>query len=181
MSTPAALAYENIHYLRQATGLLAEISDASYCKTDARCFRGAVGGHMRHCIDHYRSFLTGLRTGMVDYDDRARDPLIETDRASAMRELHVIVHQLSSLAEQDLHNSLLAKMDGGEQTGAAIPWTRTTVGRELQFLISHTVHHFALMAVMLRLQGFEPDAEFGIAPSTLRHQRDQQPCALPVG
>jgi hypothetical protein len=41
--------------------------------------------------------------------------------------------------------------------------------RELQFLLSHTVHHYALMALILRLQGFNPAAEFGVAPSTLQH------------
>jgi hypothetical protein len=31
------------------------------------------------------------------------------------------------------------------------------------------VHHYALIALILRLQGFNPAAEFGVAPSTLQH------------
>ena len=47
----------------------------------------------------------------------------------------------------------------------------STVRRELIFLVSHTVHHYALIAVMLRHQAVGLPADFGVAPSTLRHQR----------
>ena len=41
----------------------------------------------------------------------------------------------------------------------------------MQFLLSHTVHHYALIGAILRLSGVEPPAGFGLAPSTLRHQQ----------
>jgi hypothetical protein len=44
------------------------------------------------------------------------------------------------------------------------------VARELQFLQSHTVHHYAVIHLMLLQQGIRPDPEFGVAPSTLRHE-----------
>ena len=43
------------------------------------------------------------------------------------------------------------------------------ISRELQVLSSHTVHHFALIAVTLRMHGVEMDPDFGMAPSTLRY------------
>jgi uncharacterized damage-inducible protein DinB len=52
-------------------------------------------------------------------------------------------------------------------------WTRSTVARELQFLLSHTVHHYALVAIRLRLAGREPAAGFGVSPSTLRFRGNQ--------
>ena len=55
--------------------------------------------------------------------------------------------------------------------------TSTSVLRELEFLLSHTIHHYALVAVMARLQGHEPLATFGIAPSTLKYQHAQALCA----
>jgi len=39
----------------------------------------------------------------------------------------------------------------------------------LQVLSSHTVHHFALIAMTLRLHGVEMEPGFGMAPSTLRY------------
>jgi hypothetical protein len=45
----------------------------------------------------------------------------------------------------------------------------SSISRELQVLSSHTIHHFALIAMTLRMHGVELDAEFGMAPSTLRY------------
>ena len=55
--------------------------------------------------------------------------------------------------------------------------TTTSVLRELEFLLSHTIHHYALVAVMARIQGCEPGPTFGVAPSTLKYQQAQAVCA----
>jgi hypothetical protein len=56
------------------------------------------------------------------------------------------------------------RAEGGED------WLPSTISRELQALSSHTIHHFALIAVILRLHGIFLDPEFGVSPSTLRYQ-----------
>jgi hypothetical protein len=63
--------------------------------------------------------------------------------------------------------------DGGHRDAASV-FSPSTIGRELQFLASHTVHHFAIMAMILRLQDIHPPADFGIAPSTLRFMKETQ-------
>jgi uncharacterized damage-inducible protein DinB len=45
---------------------------------------------------------------------------------------------------------------------------RTTRRRELAFVISHTVHHQALIAVLVALAGGEIPEAFGLAPTTPR-------------
>jgi len=45
----------------------------------------------------------------------------------------------------------------------------TTVGRELAFVLSHTVHHNALIAVMAKTLGVPVPERFGYAPSTIVH------------
>ena len=45
----------------------------------------------------------------------------------------------------------------------------SSISRELQVLSSHTIHHFAMIAMTLRFHGIEIDPEFGMAPSTLRY------------
>ena len=44
------------------------------------------------------------------------------------------------------------------------------LGRELQFLVSHTVHHAAMIAASCRARGLPTADEYGVAPSTLRHR-----------
>ena len=66
---------------------------------------------------------------------------------------------------------------GGEEQ----QWSRSTLRRELQFLLSHTIHHFALIGLLLSFHGVEPGEEFGVAPSTLKHWRSQAECAPQPG
>ena len=51
--------------------------------------------------------------------------------------------------------------------------TVTSPDRELAFVVSHTVHHNAIIGIMAKLLGAEPPAEFGYAPSTIAHQRSR--------
>jgi uncharacterized damage-inducible protein DinB len=46
--------------------------------------------------------------------------------------------------------------------------TQSSLGRELAFVLNHTVHHQALLAVLLAVQGRRVPVGFGYAPSTPR-------------
>ncbi|MBK7948380.1 MAG: hypothetical protein IPK00_06475 [Deltaproteobacteria bacterium] len=50
------------------------------------------------------------------------------------------------------------------------PWVASTLSRELHFVASHTVHHFALIRLTLARCGRSTPAEFGVSPSTLAHR-----------
>jgi hypothetical protein len=52
---------------------------------------------------------------------------------------------------------------------------RSTLARELRALASHTIHHYALVAVVLRLRGVAVPAHFGVAPSTWADARSGLP------
>ena len=52
------------------------------------------------------------------------------------------------------------------------PKSSSTIGRELVFLHSHTTHHFALIAFLLRAQGVTVPADFGLNPATVKHARE---------
>jgi hypothetical protein len=133
-----------------------------------------VGGHLRHCLEFYTCLLDGLQTGRVDYDARRRDPRIEVDRTHAVETARAIAARLAAALAEAEDQPLEVAMDrgAGEQGGAA--WSRSSVRRELQFLRSHTVHHYALMSAVLQLLGVEVPRDFGVAPSTLEHRRRQQ-------
>jgi hypothetical protein len=45
----------------------------------------------------------------------------------------------------------------------------TTLGRELAFVLSHTVHHNALIDVIAKTLGVLVPDRFGYAPSTIAH------------
>ena len=58
-----------------------------------------------------------------------------------------------------------------EEAAGNPQWSPSSIARELQSLKSHTTHHYALIAVLLRLQGIEPHEEFGVSMATIRQRR----------
>lgn len=176
MATCAVLAADNVAYLEQALALVGRLRDEDYTRHAQPAYGSGIGSHLRHCLDHYLNFFSGLAAGRIDYDARARDPRIEQQRSHALAVMKELLAQLQALAGQDGDRAIQVKMDCGDQQDPNSWWTGSTVRRELQFLISHTVHHYALIAMILRLQNLDPGAGFGVAPSTLRFQAGQQ-CA----
>lgn len=167
--------------LEQGLALLERIDDELYAGARGLPRKGGVGGHVRHCLDFYQSFLAGLPSGRIDYDRRERDGLVERDRAFAATKLRIVVSELRALSNVDGDAPVLVSLEAesGESSGPP-RWCGSTIARELQFLLSHTVHHYALVALTLRLRGFEPGEEFGVAPSTLKHRRREKEAAACV-
>lgn len=154
---------DNAAMLEQGVRLLGTLSDTDYVRRHEQCFNSSIGGHMRHAVEHYICFLDGLADGAVDYDSRKRDADVETRRAAAIDALADLAARVSAL-ELDEAAPLQVRLD----TGGASLWTASSVGRELQFLLSHTVHHYALITVLCKLHDLPTEPGFGVAPSTLR-------------
>lgn len=154
----------NIQLLKQAADLLAQLDDELYSLPPIGVAKSGVGGHVRHCLDFYASFLNGVNQQKIDYDVRDRDLDIEQNRLTAMSRIETMISQLRDV-QGDPTLPLLVKLEGENSPG----WCHSSIGRELQFLLSHTVHHYALIATLLRIKGFEPPSDFGVAPSTLKN------------
>jgi len=175
MTARHTLSLDNARLLQQGIDLIATLSDEEYVYADERISGSCVGSHMRHCIDFYHRFLGGVYTGKVDYDKRERDIRIEEDRMHATAELRRLKKALEAFGDGPEGIRLDVQSDAG--TGDTSHWAASSVERELQVLASHTVHHFALVAVILRTQDRDPGREFGVAPSTLRYWEEQRACA----
>ncbi len=163
----------NIHFLRQGAEILQAVSDQQYVFNDSPFYKSGVGDHMRHILDHYSSFFDGLE-GKVDYDARIRGTEIEKSRKAAISLCHELVGKLVEMEEDGIpmeHEVAVKSNEGTEEVNN--PFSTSSVMRELQFLISHTVHHYALIAFILRTQGVSVPDTFGVAPSTLRYQEEQ--------
>jgi len=157
---------QNLYFLRQGLELLDALDAETYAAKEGG--RASIGAHLRHCIDFFNCFLDGLETGRIDYDARCRDAAVETDRRAAARVLADVADRLAALGPADLGRVLEVKADIPE--GVPFAWSRSSLARELQFLTSHTVHHFALIALLMRQRGLDPGDEFGVAPSTLAYR-----------
>jgi DinB family protein len=159
----------NILCLRQARDLLRSIDDAAFTAATPLLPGGSPGKHLRHCLDFYLAFFRGLRTRRVDYSHRRRQVELETSREAALAALSGIERRLALLAAADLDLPLAVRSEENDGEESVEIWCRSSVHRELQSLLSHTIHHYALMGVVLRTRGFEPPRSFGVSPSTLSH------------
>ena len=170
MNRRDALIKTNIGWLRQALELLDRVDDSAFATSPKGMEPHRAGAHLRHIIEFYRAFLAGVASYHIDYDARRRDPEIECSRKAASDALRTIVRELSSCPALRFDAIVWVRIEDVPATGISEPYMESSIDRELQVLSSHTIHHFALIAMTLRLHGVEMPAGFGMAPSTLRYQ-----------
>ena len=156
----------NIGWLRQALALVGQMDDETFSTSPAGLAPHRVGSHLRHVLEFYQCFLDGLATSRIDYDARKRDESIEHRRQSATISIRSIVSRLEEVSSFEEDWKLAVRLENANED----VYLTSSVGRELQALSSHTIHHFALIAITLRVHGLEVDPDFGMSPSTLRYQ-----------
>ena len=191
-STPAApqaaqraghppLAGPNILALRQGLELFERLGPERYAAPPGDLAASGVGGHFRHVHDYYVCLLAGLAEGRVDYDRRPRDPRFEQELAYAAHATRECIGALERLCAEDAERELLVRADASPDEDENGSWCRSTLARELRFLFSHTIHHYALIRLLLRAAGEECEESFGVAPSTLEYWKRNEPCAPSPG
>ena len=168
---------QNIGVLKQGLEVLNELDDQVYPNVKHPFSEYGIGSHFRHCLDFYHAFLNGVELGWIDYDNRQRDERIGKDRLTAVQKMMEAIEGLERVSWLHEHTSLMVRLEDVGNAGEPSSWSSSTVMRELQALVSHTVHHFALIGVMLQLNGFEIPEEFGVASSTLNRWRSATVCA----
>jgi uncharacterized damage-inducible protein DinB len=143
------------------------MTDEQYRRKPVGVVSSNVGGHVRHCLDHVEALLAGVEEGEVNYDHRRRGTEVETNREAA---LEVIRRQERQLLAFPSHSER-RRLRLSAMVSSCLPpiEVETTVGRELAFVLSHTVHHNALIAVMALTLGVPIPDRFGYAPSTIAH------------
>ena len=157
--------------LEQGEALLTQLSDEDYTRKVAIAFNASIGGHYRHCLDHFRSLLDAAIQGDLNYDHRERGTLIESDRFAALNATRELLEGYERLDPMFLMRSLNVTCKTSYATSASQA-SPSTVGREIMYSVAHAVHHYALIGVMCGIMGLKMPAGFGVAPSTLKHQAE---------
>jgi uncharacterized damage-inducible protein DinB len=165
-----------LEILRQGEALLETLDDETYTRKLPEVFASAIGGHYRHCLDHFRCLLEGVPLAEVNYDHRQRDPRLENDRQFALAETRRIQNACEDIPAGALELPLKVRSTVSYE-GEAAPVSASSFGRELMYAIAHAIHHYALLAVMCGLLGVRVPFGFGVAPSTLQHQAAQRKAA----
>ena len=163
---PAAdpLLHFNDEVLAQALALV-----AAHARPEGPRLAGPAGAHLRHIIEHHEALVFPATPGVVDYDSRLRDRRVETQPAMAAQRLQALRAALGAWQAHSL--SLPVRVQGlAGSTGELSFAVESTRGRELAFVASHAVHHFALLRTHCQALGLALPTHFGVAPATVAHQ-----------
>ena len=155
--------------LEDATVNLDKISNTTYCTKIPLLLNASIGQHTRHYIELYQCLLGREEKKQVNYENRPRNKVLETDITAAQEAIQVIQNELSQIdipAKMFLHSSLTDSEK-----------VLSCMERELIYNYEHCLHHLAIIRIGLGI--IQPDLEipahFGIAPSTLAYQQKSIP------
>jgi uncharacterized damage-inducible protein DinB len=153
-----------VRLLDELREVVERVPDGVFARTPAGRPSGSPGAHVRHCLDHVAAFLDGAASGRMSYDHRRRGTAIETDRAAALAQIVAL-----TTAVLDLDPGLLirpVRLEVRLDAHGTTSIVQSTVARELMFVINHTIHHNATMALLLSEIGTDLPHRFGVAPAT---------------
>lgn len=164
MTALASLVDANCHQLESLARVIGALDRDRYAGTGGLPVASGPGGHVRHVLDAYDCLLGGVASGRVDMTARQRDERTAADPSVACARIRRTLGQLDALrTSADGPLAVHAEDVAGARVCAS------SLARELASVLSHTIHHLALVALVLRLRGVEPGEDFGVAPSTLAY------------
>ncbi len=147
--------------LNELNALVQQLSDSEYSETCPE-LNASIGEHTRHIVEMFQSLLSSYDVGIVNYDNRPRNILVQNHTNYAVLAIEAIQQNLDQPGkEMELQQVI---------NGSAIK-IKTNYNRELLYNLEHCIHHQALIKVALRkCNHINVDANFGIATSTIEYR-----------
>lgn len=156
------LTYINYN-LDELIALLKQLSDKEYSNPCANLSNSSIGEHTRHIIELFQCLENQYKSGVINYDNRKRNVLIQTNTDFAIQQIEQIQHNLN---KENKNIVLKQKIQSHEIT------TESNYYRELLYNFEHCIHHQALIKVaILQYPAIAIDKNFGVARSTIEYRK----------
>jgi len=161
-----SLISHNITKLNEIKEILIRIPAGLFTKQKDILSGSTIGQHFRHIIEFYTCLEKGLETGIVSYDERERNVLLEKHTAYSVCIIDKIIHFLSWVKE----DSALSLKGNYNDTSETPSTFQSSLFREMAYALDHTVHHLAIIKIALLEEKdiIDLNENFGVAPSTIR-------------
>jgi len=151
-----------VDVLERSELLLDSIPQSLYVLRDEP--HDSIGGHLRHGLEHITCFLDGVSGGLIDYDQRRREAILETDVAKMREAITETKAGLLGIDAESLDTRIVVMQIPG--FGVAPVEVESSVVRELIFLSSHMIHHLSVIYIHCGYAGVELPRDFPLAFST---------------
>jgi hypothetical protein len=149
--------------LDELTELLRQLSDEEYSEPCFELSGSSIGEHTRHIVEMFQCLDRNYDCGIINYDKRDRNFLIQTDTKYAIQ---MILDIKSSIQKENKDLEIQQLIDGD-----AIQ-IQTNYHRELLYNLEHCIHHQALIKVaILKSEKITVNSNFGVARSTIEYRK----------
>jgi hypothetical protein len=157
-----------IYILDQLTQLVNDIDQDDYVRPSIALSNATIGQHLRHTLEFFICFEQGFDQGIINYDRRAHDKIIEVDKILAQA---AIVKIKSFVCNLNSGTALQLEV-GYDLARDKFTTIETNAIRELVYNIEHAVHHMAIIKIGVREVApyVKLPFDFGIAASTIRYK-----------
>jgi len=154
--------------MNQLEDVVRQVHAEDFSKPSAALSQATIGQHLRHTVEFFICLEKGFEKGLVNYDKRNHDHLIESDKFIASASLRGIGHFIST-HHDDKSLRLEVAYERDREDWVTLD---TNYRRELVYNIEHAVHHMAIMKIGIREVApyIQLPADFGVAVSTLRYK-----------
>jgi uncharacterized damage-inducible protein DinB len=153
--------------LTQLTDVVTQINEHDFTRPSETLGSSTIGQHIRHTLEFFICFEHGYSNGVINYDKRAHDKLIESDKYIALSAIERIRNFIGTFTDKPLKLEV-----GYDRVNDNFVTIETTSTRELVYNIEHAVHHMAIMKIGIReiASYIKLAPDFGIAASTIRYK-----------
>jgi hypothetical protein len=157
-----------LNILLQLSNVVEQIESHDFSKPSLALGKSTIGQHLRHTLEFFLCFQNGFQSGVINYDKRAHNRIIETNKSLALEAIHDVANFISGLK----NNCSLVLEVGYDLENDESTTLETNASRELVYNIEHAVHHMAIMKIGIREVApyINVPESFGIAASTIRYQ-----------
>ncbi len=172
----------NKEALEQGLVLLDKLTENQLSQVCEPWISSTIGQHIRHVVDMYFALAAAECKDIIDYDVRQRGSNIEKSLGDAKSAMHSVIDWLSQLemkCQQGLELeecSLNIKSEVSLSRSVSLEVSSNLL-RELVFVGSHAVHHYALIKVIAKCLEIDVEEWFGVAPATVSYLRNELACA----
>ncbi len=142
--------------------LLEQLDNKDYSRKCTELGNATIGEHTRHIIEMFICLETQYNSGIINYDLRERNLLLQSDTACAVNAINSLKKNLSKPDKALILQQVL--------NGNAIK-INTNYNRELLYNLEHCIHHQALIKVgLIDLKNIRLNSGFGVASSTIEYR-----------
>jgi len=146
--------------------ILSQLSQDEYSAPLKVLNNSSIGQHTRHIIEFFQVLISDYPTGIINYDKRKRNQLLETSCYVANHELTVI---LDTIAMADKEIVLVGVYS--HEIPFELP-VKSTYNREVVYNLEHAVHHMAMIKIGIQQStSLKLPADFGVASATVQHRK----------